>query len=55
MKSILSVHPNKLSIDFKKFGNLFFKSSNSFTALFQLSFKFRNKLDIEAFSLASQF
>jgi len=46
---------DKLSIDFKKFGNLFFKSSNSFIASFQLSFKFRDALDIELFFFRGQF
>ncbi len=46
---------SKLSINFNKFGNLFFKSSNSFIALFQLSFKFRDALDIELFFFRGQF
>ena len=53
--SKLSVFLNKGFVGFKKFSNLFFKSSNSFIALFQLSFKFQDALDIELFFFGSQF
>ena len=46
---------SKLSINFNKLGNLFFKSSNPFIALFQLSFEFRDVLDIELFFFRGRF
>jgi len=39
----------KLCVDFKKLGNLFFKSSDSFIALFELLFKFSNVLNSDQF------
>ena len=46
---------SKFSHLFSKFGVDFKKFSNAFIALFELSFKFRDALDIELFFVGSQF